>query len=69
MENDYFKITSTKLDIQAIANLADARDLVASSVPQVLDDRTGRTTSAIIDIFDPDVIILGSALPNLIDYI
>ena len=44
---------------------ADASDLVASSVLQVLDDRTGRTTAIIINMFDPDVIILGGRLAGL----
>jgi fructokinase len=65
LENEYFTITQTKLDIQAIANAADANDLVASSVLQVLDDRIGRTTAAIINMFDPDVIILGGRIAGL----
>ena len=65
LEHEYFNITNTKLDIQAIADAADARDLVASSVLQVLDDRIGRTTAAIINMFDPDVIILGGRVSEL----
>ena len=65
LENEYFNITQTKLDIQAIANAADANDLVASSVLQVLDDRIGRATAAIINMFDPDVIILGGRIAEL----
>ena len=65
LENEYFNITQTKLDIQEIANAADASDLVASSVLQVLDDRIGRATAAIINMFDPDVIILGGRIAEL----
>ena len=65
LENEYFNITQTKLDIQAIANVADANDLVASSVLQMLDDRSGRTTAAIINMFDPDVIILERRIGSL----
>ena len=65
LENEYFNITQTKLGIQAIADAADASDLVASSVLQVLDDRIGRTTAAIINMFDPDVIILGGRIAEL----
>ena len=65
LENEYFNITQTKLDIQAIADAADASDLVASSVLQVLDDRIGRTTAAIINMFDPDVITLGGRIAEL----
>jgi len=65
LENEYFNITQTNLDIQAIANSSDVNDLVASSVLQVLDDRIGRATAAIINMFDPDVIILGGRIAEL----
>ena len=65
LENEYLNITHKKLDIQEIADAADANDLVASSVLQVLDDRIGRTTAAIINMFDPDVIILGGRVAEL----
>ena len=65
LENEYFKITRTKLNIQEIADAADASDLVASSVLQVLDDRMGRTTAHIINMFDPNVIILGGRIAEL----
>ncbi len=65
LENEYFNITQTKLDIQEIADAADASDLVASSVLQVLDDRLGRATAAIINMFDPNVIILGGRIAKL----
>ena len=65
LEEEYYTITQTRLDIQAIAAAADASDLVAANVLQVLDDRIGRTTATIINMFDPDVIILGGRLANL----
>jgi len=65
LENEYHAITQTRLDIQAISAAADASDLVAANVLQVLDDRLGRTTATIINMFDPDVIILGGRLANL----
>ena len=65
LENEYFNITQTKLDIEAIADAADTSDLVASSVLQVLDDRIGRTTAAIINMFDPDVFVLGGRIAEL----
>ena len=63
--NKYFNITQTKLDIQAIADAADFSDLVASSVLQVLDERIDRSTAAIINMFDPNVIILGRLIAKL----
>ncbi len=65
LENEYFSTTQTKLDIQAIADAADASDLVAESVLQTLDDRIGRTTATIINMFDPEVIILGGRIAEL----
>ena len=65
LEADYHIITQTRLDIKAISAAADASDLVASSVLEVLDDRIGRTTAMISNMFDPDVIILGGRLAGL----
>ena len=47
LENEYFNIPQTKLDIQAIADAAYANDLVVSSVFRVFDDRIDRTPAAI----------------------
>ena len=65
LETEYHDITQTRLGIKAIAAAADASDLVASSVLQVLGDRIGRTTAMIINMFDPDVIVLGGRLAGL----
>ena len=65
LETEYHNITQTRLDITAIAAAAEASDLVASSVLQVLDDRIGRTTAMIINMYDPDVIILGGRIAGL----
>lgn len=65
LESEYRSITRSHLDIQAIATTADAGDLVASSVLQLLDDRIGRTTASIINMFDPEVIVLGGKLALL----
>ena len=65
LETECHNITQTRRDIKAIAAAADASDLVASSVLQVLDDRIGRTTAMIINMFDPDVIFLGGRLAGL----
>ena len=65
LEIEYHNVTQTQLNITAIAAAADASDLVASSVLQVLDNHIGRTTAMIINMFDPDVIILGGRLAAL----
>ena len=58
-------LTQTKLDIRAIAKSGDASDLVASSVLQVLDDRTGHDIAAITSMFEPYIIILGGRIAEL----
>ncbi|MBT6566958.1 ROK family protein [uncultured Candidatus Puniceispirillum sp.] len=62
MEDDYFQITNTQLSATAIATAADAIDIVAESALQVLEDRIGRATALIINMVDPDVIVLGGAV-------
>jgi fructokinase len=64
IEADYHRATGIPLDIKAIAT-ADRQDLVASSVLQILDDRLGRTTASIINMFDPEVIVFGGQLAAL----
>ena len=62
LEDDYFRITDTKLSATAIATAANGMDIVAESALQVLEDRIGRATALIINMVDPDVIILGGAV-------
>ena len=70
LEDDYYKITETRLSALDIAAAAANNDIVAESALQVLEDRIGRATAAIINLIDPDVIVLGGmvgALPRLVD--
>lgn len=64
IEAEYHKATGIALDISAIAS-ADRQDFVASNILQILDDRLGRTTASIINMFDPEVIVLGGRLAEL----
>jgi fructokinase len=65
LERDYAEITGNHLAIDEIALAADAQDLVATSVLQILDDRLGRTTASIINMFDPETIVFGGTLSKL----
>lgn len=65
LEEDYFKITETRLSSAEIAAAAANNDIVAESALQVLEDRLGRATAAIINIIDPDVIVLGGLVGEL----
>ena len=64
-EDDYFKITETHQSAAQIAAAAAQGDIVAMSSLQVLEDRLGRTTAALINIIDPDVIVLGGMVGSL----
>ena len=64
IEAEYHRATGIDLDISAIAS-ADRQDFVASNILQILDDRLGRTTASIINMFDPEVIVLGGRLAEL----
>lgn len=65
LENEYFNLTQTKLDIQEIADAADPKEFLASSGFKVLNDRIGVATTTIINMFDPDVIILSGRIAEL----
>lgn len=65
VEDDYFKITETRQSAAQIATAAANGDIVATSALQVLEDRLGRATAAIINIIDPDVIVLGGMVGSL----
>ena len=65
LELDYFRIANEKLDAKTILEKAESGDIVAESVIQVLEDRIGRGLAMIINILDPDAIILGGGLSNI----
>ena len=65
VEQDYFKITESRASATAIASAAANSDIVAESTLQVLEDRLGRATSALITIIDPDVIVIGGMLAEM----
>ena len=65
LEHDYFRIANESLKTKDILAKAESGDIVADSVLQVLEDRIGRGLAMIINIFDPDAIILGGGLSNI----
>jgi len=65
LEKDYVNITGNHLGIDAIAVAAQDSDIVAENVLQVLEDRLGRATAAIITLLDPDVIIIGGRIGQM----
>ena len=65
VEQDYFKITENRTSAAAIASAAANSDIVAESTLQVLEDRLGRATSAVVTIVDPDVIVIGGMVGTM----
>ena len=65
LEIDYFRIANEKLSAKEILEKAESGDIVADSVLQVLEDRIGRGLAMIINILDPDAIVLGGGLSNI----
>lgn len=64
-EADYEKLTGTYQTAKEIISRSEQGDIIAESSVQVLEDRLGRGLSMIINIFDPDVIVLGGGLSNI----
>jgi fructokinase len=54
-----------ELDASDIAALAGAGELVAMRVLDVYEDRLARALASIINVLDPDVIVLGGGLSNI----
>lgn len=64
-EASYQKITNEHLSAEAIVKQSEQGDIIAESALQILEDRLGRGLAMIINIFDPEVIILGGGLSNI----
>ena len=63
LEDDYERVTGEHRDAVEIASTAATGDIVAESVVQVYEDRLGRATATMINLFDPHVIVLGGEVP------
>ena len=61
---DYEQRSGTHLTVKEIAERTHI-DLIAESVLQVMEDRLARGLAQIINIFDPEAIVLGGGLSNL----
>ena len=64
-ETDHEKLTGSFLPATEIVKLSEQGDIIAESSVQVLEDRLGRGLAMIINIFDPEVIVLGGGLSNI----
>ncbi|NUB24217.1 ROK family protein [Azospirillum brasilense] len=62
---DHRRATGTDLTAESIAALAERGDAKARATLDRLVDRLGRGLASIINVLDPDVIVLGGGLSNL----
>ena len=58
IEEDYRQLTNTTRTADEIISAAVAGDIIADSVIQVLEDRIARALSPVINLLDPDRIII-----------
>lgn len=65
IEREYAKRSGTTLRLTGIAELAKEGDPVADAVLTERMDVFGRALSVVIDVLDPDVVVLGGGVSNL----
>jgi fructokinase len=65
IERDYAERSGKSLHLAAIAELAKEGDGVAAPLLDERVDLFGRALSIVIDVLDPDVIVLGGGVSNL----
>lgn len=62
---DHERVTGSALSAPEIAAAAEAGDAAAEATLARFEDRLGRALGAIINVLDPDVIVLGGGLSNI----
>jgi fructokinase len=61
----YWRLASLELEASEISALADAGDPLAMRALDVYEGRLARALAGIINLLDPDVIVLGGGLSNI----
>lgn len=64
-EKEYEKLSGQKRTGHEIITSAEKGDIIAEAALDVLEDRMGRGLAMVINLFDPDVIVLGGGLSNI----
>lgn len=64
-ENDFVRHTGRELSGREIVTAAESGDAEASATIERLEDRMARGLALIVDVLDPDVIVMGGGLSNL----
>ena len=65
LERDHHERTGTSLDAAAIGRGAEAGDAACLQTLEVYADRLARSLAMVMNVLDPDVIVLGGGLSNL----
>lgn len=65
LEHDYERRASEHLSAEAVVAAARAGDGVAEAALDAYVDRLGRALASIVNLIDPDVIVLGGGLSNV----
>lgn len=65
LEDDFKRATGKKLNAENIAALVLQADAAAEEVFMCYENRMARSLAHIINLFDPDVIVLGGGMSNL----
>ena len=65
LQADYFRMTNEKLNSKEIVNAANKNNEKAESCLQRYEDRMARALAHVINILDPEVIVLGGGMSNI----
>ncbi|MGB5279650.1 MAG: ROK family protein [Gammaproteobacteria bacterium] len=65
MSHDYLALSGSVLDARQIVELASAGNAIAESCLHRYEDRMARSLAHVINILDPDVIVLGGGMGNI----
>ena len=65
LQADYFRMTNEKLSSKEIVNAANKNNEKAENCLQRYEDRMARALAHVINILDPEVIVLGGGMSNI----
>jgi fructokinase len=65
LRRDYERVTRERLEPEAIVARAAAGDLNATLCLERYEDRFARALASVVNVFDPEVVVLGGGLSNL----
>ena len=65
LEADHFRTTGSEMPAAMIASFAEAGDMAARETLERHTDRLGRALASVVNLLDPDAIVLGGGLSKL----